>query len=147
MSGLHALATGGFAVSVGLSLGWIGSQTRGPLSMALTPSWVPTTLPFLLVAGGCAFAAAGLCAAWRNPPRALAGLGRQSLSVYVGHLVLLIVPLRWVWPDEDWSVGVGMEAWFWWTAASGVWAWWCIARGNARGPLETVLGWISGKRQ
>lgn len=145
VSGLRAVCLGGVAFLGGLLLAAIGSQSRGPLSLMLTPGWVPTTVPFLLVILGFALAVTGLCAAWRNPPVVLAGLGRQSLSMYVGHLVLVCAVLRWVWPAEDWSAGVGMEAWFWWTTASALWVWWCVARGGQSGPLETLMAWISGK--
>ncbi|MFI5208211.1 MAG: heparan-alpha-glucosaminide N-acetyltransferase domain-containing protein, partial [Gemmatimonadales bacterium] len=106
------------AVPVQIWVRWAGAHedALGDLAPFLTGTWVPTSVPFVLVAGGTAAAVvSGL--AWlyraRKLPTAvlpLAMFGRASLTHYILHICVVIVPLRLVWPDEDWPVRVGALA-------------------------------------
>jgi len=79
-------------------------------------SWVPPTIPFVLLNGSFAVSAVfGVMwwlrsggPAWTLRPLEL--IGRASLSHYVLHLVALYVPLRAVMGTEEWTAEIGVVA-------------------------------------
>jgi non-ribosomal peptide synthetase-like protein len=122
-----------------------------PLAPHLAVQWQPTSLPFVLRGGGVAVAVVALLR-WRAavataPGRvftALARVGRLSFTLYLAHIVFGYVLLRRWWPDEDWSVAVGVVmAVVWWLLAFVSAA--CWLRRWPRGPLEALLRWSCGR--
>ncbi len=104
--------------------------------------WVPTTVPFVVQgASWSVLAVAGIRGLHDGLPslrRALGGLadlGRASLSWYVLHVVLVFVPLRWFWPEEDWPFTVGLAAFALWFGLGVVLTSRWLRRFR-RGPLE-----------
>jgi uncharacterized membrane protein YeiB len=131
---------------------WAGAheEALGNLAPFLLGSWVPTSVPFVLVAGGAAAAVvSGL--AWLHRTRGLpaavlplAMFGRASLTHYVLHICLVIVPLRMVWPEEDWPIRVGALAFALYVAlALPLTVLWF--RRRSHGPLEGAWAAASGR--
>ncbi len=131
---------------------WAGAHqdALGDFAPFLLGTWVPTSVPFVLVAGGTAVAVvAGL--AWlygaRRLPSAvlpLAMFGRASLTHYIMHVCLVIVPLRLIWPEEDWPVRVGALAFALYVAlALPLTTLWF--RHRSHGPLEGAWARASGR--
>jgi uncharacterized membrane protein YeiB len=126
------------------------ADVLGDAAAPLSIQWQPTSLAFLLRNGGIAVAIVALLSWWsmrRGMPRWLAWLapfGRASLTHYVGHIVLVYAPMRWWWPDEDWSVGIGAGVAVGYVAVAVPLSWWLHRRG-CRGPLEQALSlWARG---
>ncbi len=118
------------------------ADTAAPLAF----TWVPTTLPFLLLATSGAVAVTGGCLLLRTNGRAwapLTAVGRLSLTHYLLHVALLFPLLRAAWPAEDWPMAVGLAAFLGYTAlalaVSGPWLRHC-----RRGPLEELLARMAG---
>lgn len=140
-----ALALGAAALASAAPL--LVGQGLGPIDAAAAwfePVWVPTTIPFVVREGGIALALVFLLLRLDFAPDALARHGRASLTHYVAHIVLVFTLLRSFWPDEDWSVTVGV------TAFVGYWAFaqWFQARWFARrrrGPMEATWDRVSGR--
>lgn len=124
---------------------WAGAHWKalGDAAPYLTSTWVPTSVPFVLVGVGTSAAViAGLVAARVTLPW-LAGLGRASLTHYVLHVLVVFVPLRAGWPEEDWSIAVGVVAVAAYTAvALPLTRLWLLR--FRRGPLEAAWAWASG---
>lgn len=121
------------------------AATLGGASYFLQASWVPTTLPFVVLTGGAAvFVAAGLLALdplrLRRRAAPLAALGRASLTHYVAHIVLVYVPMRAAFPDDAWPVRHGFLAFVAYSiiAAPLSMLWF---RRYAHGPLERL--WVA----
>jgi uncharacterized membrane protein YeiB len=126
------------------------AESFGAVTAYVTSTWVPTSVPFVLLAGGSAVtvivglvrwhAAAGL-------PRLampIALLGRASLTHYLLHIGAVIVPLRLAWPAEDWPVRVGAAAFAGYLAlALPLTTLWF--RRFSHGPLEGVWAAASGR--
>jgi uncharacterized membrane protein YeiB len=131
---------------------WAGAHEDGLGALApyVAGTWVPTSVPFMLVAGAAATAViSGL--AWlhraRGLPSALLPLamfGRASLTHYVLHICLVIVPLRMTWPEEDWPIRVGALAFAAYLAVAlpVTWLWF---RRRSHGPLEGAWATASGR--
>lgn len=131
---------------------WVNwsADTVGDLAAYLGSTWVPTSAPFVVVAGSSAVAIVGGLAWWLKSRRpawvgsALAVLGRASLTHYILHICLVFVPLRATLGHEDWSVRVGVAAF----AAYIVLAvpltklWF---RKFQRGPAESLWAFASGR--
>jgi uncharacterized membrane protein YeiB len=62
----------------------------------------------------------------------------MSLSHYLAHIVLVYAPMRHWWPEEDWSIGVGVAAALGYAALALPVSWWWGRRGG-RGPIEALL--------
>ena len=130
---------------------WAGAHKNGlgHFGPWLISTWTPTSLPFLFLTGSAAITTvAGLswCESsigFSQKVTALTLLGRASLSHYVLHICLVIVPLRWVFPAEDWSFAIGFSAMLIYVSValllSSIWF-----RHNSRGPLEKMWSLISG---
>jgi uncharacterized protein len=140
------------AIPVQLWVRWAGShvETLGRLAPFVTATWVPTSVPFVLVAGGAAAAIvsglAWLHGAGKLPSFAmpLAMFGRASLTHYVLHICAVIVPLRMVWPEEDWPVRVGASAFVLYVVvALPLTVLWFRTRSH--GPLEGAWARASGR--
>jgi uncharacterized membrane protein YeiB len=126
------------------------ADSLGALSPYLTSTWVPTSLPFVVVTGSWSVAVITGLAWWQGSTRpagaaALAAmLGRSSLTHYVFHVCLLYVPLRIVLGHEEWSVEVGVWAFAAYLAvAVPLTALWF--RRFQRGPLEGLWALASGR--
>jgi uncharacterized membrane protein YeiB len=142
------------AIALQLYAGWAEkhSEQLGSLAAHLISAWTPTTIPFLLLA--TVSSAAVVCGLlWWQAARPgsgrrrsiVADLGRTSLTHYLLHIVAVYVPLRRVFPEEDWSVGVGVAAFGGYVAvATPLTIWWL--RHHRRGPLEALLARLSGSR-
>lgn len=121
------------------------SEAMGNLAPYLACSWTPITLPFVFAVGSTALLA--LAAARRMTPTSLAApialIGRASLTHYLGHILLVFVPLRVAFPAEDWPVRVGLAAFVGYGAAAVpltvLWF-----RRFRRGPVEELLARASG---
>jgi uncharacterized membrane protein YeiB len=121
----------------------------GDVAPPLCIEWQPTSVPFLLRNGGFAVALVALLT-WRELRRGLwswmqplAAVGRLSLTNYLAHILLVYAPMRLWWPDEDWSIGVGMLATCGYLVVSLPLSIWWVRR-CGRGPVEGLLAWISG---
>ena len=87
----------------------------GAARFFLTDTWIPTTLPFVVLSGAAAFVLlTGLLSLnpmWiRQRIAPVGALGRASLTHYVAHILIVYLPLRAVWPDEIWPVRYGVAA-------------------------------------
>ena len=133
--------------------GWTRAhgEELGALAPYASSTWVPTTIPFLLLTGGSAITVLSGLIWWhaeRGLPflaRPVALLGRSSLTHYVVHVCAVIVPLRLVWPDEEWPVRVGAWAFLGYVAIAlpltELWF-----RRFSHGPLEGLWAMASGRR-
>ena len=139
-------------------------EALGRHARHLELTWLPTTLPFALLAGGVAVSVAAGCVALTMPAppgaepaapslgkRALlsllrwtGALGKASLTHYLGHILLIVVPLRTAWPDEDWPVQVGVPAALGYLVVAMLASSWWFAR-YRRGPLEALMTRVSGE--
>ena len=131
---------------------WAGAHEEALSGLApfVLGTWVPTSVPFVLVAGSAAAAViAGLT--WihglkKLPAFALplAMFGRASLTHYILHICVVIVPLRMTWPDEDWPIRVGAAAFALYVAvAMPLTVMWF--RRRTHGPLEGAWAIASGR--
>ncbi|MCU0866746.1 MAG: amino acid adenylation domain-containing protein [Planctomycetes bacterium] len=132
-------------VGMGLDLfAFWNEEALGDVAAPLQIEWQPTSIPFLLSNGGFALAIVALLERQQHRgglPRALAPLaaiGRMSLSHYLAHIVLVYAPMRHWWPEEDWSIGVGVAAALGYAALALPVSWWWGRRGG-RGPIEALL--------
>jgi uncharacterized membrane protein YeiB len=122
----------------------------GGLTAYLSSTWVPASIPFMLVTGSSAFALITFLMWWQVPsglPRwatPLTQLGRASLTHYILHICLVFVPLRCFFPEEDWSIRVGLGAFVLYTvlAIPLTMLWFRVFK---RGPLEEVWARLSGR--
>ncbi len=112
-------------------------------------TWIPTTLPFLLLTGSSAVVVITGLLWWQTslglprPASFLALLGRASLTHYLFHLVIVFVPLRLHSADEQWSVTVGLRAvLLYFLLALPISVFWF--RHFSRGPLESLWAHLSG---
>ena len=105
-------------------------------------------LPFVMLWAGAALLVAVVLLRW-PPARAdgrLAAVGRASLTHYVLHTAGLYAALRVWWPQEGWSVAVGIAAACGYLLfALGVTPW--LVRGGRRAPLEALLAVVSRARR
>lgn len=140
------------AIPVQIWVRWAGAHEAalGDLAPFLLGTWVPTSVPFVLVAGGAAVAVvsglAWLHGANKMPTLVLplAMFGRASLTHYILHICVVIVPLRMIWPEEDWPVRVGTLAFALYVAvALPLTVLWF--RGRSHGPLEGAWARASGR--
>ncbi|MEZ6038261.1 MAG: amino acid adenylation domain-containing protein [Planctomycetota bacterium] len=130
----------------------IADDAGDELAAQLAVTWPPTSLPFLLRCGGAAVAIAACLTWWvavRGLPRWLrpiAAVGRASLTHYLLHIAGVYALLRLWWPDEDWSVAVGIAVAVGYVAfallVSPLWF-----RRFRRGPLEALLRLASRGRE
>lgn len=121
----------------------------GEAAKYVSTTWVPTTVPFMLLKGSVAVAVIAGLAVWHQGtvlPRVchvVACVGRASLTHYLAHICLVFAPLRLFYPGEDWPLSVGLAASLLYCAVaiplSALWF-----RSHKRGPLEQLLAWISG---
>ena len=147
----------GFAAVLSLAFtahlyhGWFAShaESLGTYAVYLNVTWVPTSLPFLLLTGSSAAAVISGLLSWeaaRGLPRPLlsmAPLGRASLTHYILHIGVVFVPLRLIYPDEQWSIHLGLLATtLYLSFAFPISALWF--RRFSRGPLEGFWACLSG---
>lgn len=125
---------------------WAGG--RDDLDPAWASTWVPTSLPFVLVGLSWAMVAiTALQLVERGAPRALAGLallGRASLTHYLGHIVIAYAILRLLHGGEEWSVAVGIAGMVAYLACAWPATVWMFRRAR-RGPAEALLAWLAGR--
>ncbi len=121
----------------------------GDVAPPLYIEWQPTSVPFLLRNGGFAVALVALLT-WRELRRGLwswmeplAAVGRLSLTNYLAHILFVYAPMRLWWPDEDWSIGVGLLVTCGYLAVSLPLSIWWVRR-CGRGPVEGLLAFLSG---
>lgn len=117
----------------------------GTVPAALRPiftvTWTPTTLPFLLQCGGWALIVIGVVC-WRERLFAfLIPLGRMSLTHYIGHILIVCVPLYAHYTEWDWPVGVGLSALAIWLVGALLLSHFWMKR-FSRGPLESTVHWL-----
>ena len=122
------------------------SGAAGGLAPYLACTWTPITLPFVFAVGSTALLT--LKAAGRLRPVRLAPsitlIGRASLTHYLGHILLVFVPLRLAFPAEDWPARIGLAAFAGYAAAAlPLTALWF--RRFQRGPVEELLARASGR--
>ncbi|MFT4515122.1 MAG: putative membrane protein YeiB, partial [Planctomycetota bacterium] len=72
-------------------------------------------------------------------------VGRVSLSHYLMHTVVVYGALRHWWPDENWSLGVGLTTAIAYAALALLVTPWWLASGR-RGPVEAMLALCAGRR-
>jgi non-ribosomal peptide synthetase-like protein len=125
------------------------TDAMGSLASYLGSTWVPTSVPFVMVTGSCAIAVISGLAWWsrsRSPARVatlLALFGRASLTHYLSHILLLYVPLRAMTGHEEWSATVGVWAFVGYLAvAAPLTVLWF--RRFKRGPAEALWAAASG---
>ncbi|MDA0933951.1 MAG: heparan-alpha-glucosaminide N-acetyltransferase domain-containing protein [Planctomycetota bacterium] len=107
-------------------------------------TWVPTTIPFALREIGSALGIVFLFLRTGFVPVVLARHGRASLTHYVAHIAIVFTALRACWPDEDWSVTVGVAAFLgYWLFAHWFQARWFARR--RRGPVEASWDRVAGR--
>ena len=147
-----AIAAAGLAVGLHL----VALVTGSPLGQAyaaerhLTGGWTPTSASFLVTMGSGAIAIVAALLWWQGTApmsrviRPLVLFGRASLTHYLLHIVVAYSVLRLWYPDEDWSVTVGL-----WAAAAylavGVPLTMLWFRDHTHGPFETL--WARASRR
>ena len=125
--------------STELGLAWVDARPH-----LFEATWVPTSVPFAVREASVALGVVFVCVRLRFGPVALARHGRASLTHYVAHLVLVFTLLRVFWPDEDWSVTVGVTAFVgYWALAHWFQSRWFARR--RRGPMEATWDRVSGR--
>jgi uncharacterized membrane protein YeiB len=132
----------------------LNTEALGSLAPYLTSTWLPTSLPFMLITGSWAIAIiSGV--SWLNesiqpsnaiaPVRWLGLLGRSSLTHYLLHLCAVYVPLRMLLGHEEWSVTIGLWAFVGYVSIavplSMLWF-----RRYRRGPAEAAWAILSGSK-
>ncbi|MCX5688253.1 MAG: DUF418 domain-containing protein, partial [Planctomycetota bacterium] len=145
---------GASLLSIVLGLGLVVISRVDPewsevLAPYLASEWVPTTIPFVLISGGCAVAGISACAGWWRERRAgwivreVALLGRSSLTHYLLHILVVYLPLKLVIGNDEWPAAVGVAAFAGYVAAAMVMShvWFGKFR---RGPVEAVWAVVSG---
>lgn len=144
------LMGGGLGVaSATLALSGAVSAAAPVLQPLLIAEPIPPGIPYLLSAGGIATALIGGClwATQRAPNApvwsALVPFGQHALTWYVGHVVLLIVPLS-VLEAEQWARMplVWAASLVFCSAAMAFSSWW--APRYRRGPLSLVMRRFTG---
>jgi len=139
-------------VTMQLSTGWVSLNEKilGNVAPYLESTWIPTTIPFVMLTGASAVTLiAGL--SWcENSGRLLRAvmpvvlLGRASLTHYVVHICAVFAPLRLAFPDEDWPLSVGLSVAVAYVAiALPVTALWF--RRYSRGPVEMLWAFAAGR--
>lgn len=128
----------------------------GAFAVLAASEWgPPTTVPFVLLHGALAVASLALLGWWHARRGALSPsvsastsmlqvLGRSSLTHYVLHVLLVVVPLRVWYPDEDWP---------WWLGVAGALGYALCAvpatrvwlRRWPRAPFEALLARCAGR--
>ena len=118
--------------------------TLGDMAPYLATTWVPTTIPFLLMKAGFATSIIAGLSLWKPKIHAVVTcLGRMSLTHYFGHICLVFAPLRFIFPHEDWTTSVGVTAFtLYLVVAIPTSIFWLRVHG--RGPLEQLLAILSG---
>jgi uncharacterized protein len=138
-------------VAIGCGIAAIGASDEllelldGTVPAALRPiftvTWTPTTLPFLLQCGGWALIVIGVVC-WRERLFSfLIPLGRMSLTHYIGHILIVCVPLYAHYTEWDWPVGVGLSAFGVWLVGALLLSHFWMKR-FSRGPLESTVHWL-----
>lgn len=127
------------------AIGGLGVLLAGVVPAAIRPiaeiTWTPTTLPFVLQCSGVALIIIGLAGWMERLFTFLVPVGRMSLTHYIGHILCVCIPLYRIYPDWNWSVGVGLSAFAIWLVGalvlSHVWM-----KRFSRGPLESTVHWL-----
>ncbi len=126
---------------------WAAAQED--LDPAWASTWVPTSLPFVVVGASWALVMITLLQVVQTrAPRAMVGLaalGRTSLTHYFGHIVLAYAALRFLYGGEEWSVTAGVAGMAMYLACAWPLTQWWLARAR-RGPAEALLARIAGRR-
>ena len=141
----------GIGCAMGLLTFWTDSHAEnlGPAAIFVATSWVPTTLPFVLMKGGMAVSVVAGLSLWHRAgglPKALARMtfvGRASLTHYLAHICLVFVPLRLLYPGEDWPLWVGLGSTIAYLVLGIPLSIWWFKR-HKRGPLEQIVSRFSG---
>ena len=145
-AGLRCMVALAVAVTAQAYALWAGG--REDLDPAWASTWVPTSIPFVLVGLSQAMVAVtALQLGQRHAPRALAGLallGRTSLTHYLGHILIAYAILRLLYGGEEWSVGAGVAGMVAYLACAWPVTVWMLRRAR-RGPAEALLAWLAGR--
>jgi len=122
------------------------AESLGETAKYISTAWVPTTVPFMLMKAGFAIAVIAGLKLWSKLPNALnpvACVGRASMTHYIAHICLVFAPLRLFYPEENWSLHVGLLAFAGYLVlALPLSSWWFLR--HKRGPLEQVIARASG---
>ena len=131
--------------AVGAILGFGITRFSGVFPGALRPLtdtiWNPTTLPFVLQCGGCALVIIALSSILARYLNGIANLGRLSLTHYIGHIVIICIPLYASYPDWNWPAEVGLLAFGCWAVGALLVSHFWLLR-MRRGPLELLVHWL-----
>jgi uncharacterized membrane protein YeiB len=131
--------------AVGAVIGFGITRFSGVFPGALRPLtesvWNPTTLPFMLQCGGCALVIIALSCVLARYLSGIANLGRLSLTHYIGHIVIICVPLYARYPTWNWPAEVGLIALGIWVAGAILLSHFWLLR-NRRGPVELTVHWL-----
>jgi uncharacterized membrane protein YeiB len=116
--------------------------------LAVSP--MPPTFIYILGAGAMAGAAIllsiDLAEAWPRATATLRAMGRQALTLYVAHAVLLVLPAA-LWVEAGGGISPGLALGFtvtWVLAAAGFVRLWSAHR--SRGPVEALMRWATTRR-
>ena len=117
---LRTWAIAAVALAVGLHLVALATGSRVGQAYAaerhLSGGWTPTSPGFVVTMGSGAIAIVALLLWWQGTTpmsraiRPVVLFGRASLTHYLLHIVVAYSVLRLWYPDEDWSVTVGLWA-------------------------------------
>jgi non-ribosomal peptide synthetase-like protein len=147
-AGGHCVLALALALAIAAQAYALWAGTREELDPAWASTWVPTSIPFVLVGLSWAMVAiTALQLSQRVAPRALAGLallGRTSLTHYLGHIVLAYAGLRLLYGSEEWSVTAGVAGMVAYLACAWPATVWMLRRAQ-RGPAEALLAWLAGR--
>lgn len=118
--------------------------TNDPLQFFASTGPLPPTPAYILAAGGTAVVLIILCVElcerpkWSNRLEGLASIGRSSLTLYVGHVVFVILPLLWIGQLYHRTLeSTLILAAVFCVTSSGFILWW--TRHLGRGPMERLF--------
>lgn len=142
VANLHTLGGVGLLVAaIGYGITRFSGVFPGALRPLTESVWNPTTLPFMLQCGGCALVLIASSSVLARYLTGIVNLGRLSLTHYIGHIVIICIPLYASYPDWNWPAEVGLLAFGCWAVgallASHLW----LLR-MRRGPLELLVHWL-----
>ncbi len=144
----------GLVVSASLALptGLLVLWLHPAASSVFAIEWVPTSIPFLFICGGVAFAVVFGLEAWEGKFQKFklaswhAAIGRTSLSHYVGHILLVVLPLRHWYPAEEWPTRIGVLTLAGYLVFAVCFSEFWLRRFK-RGPVEWLVSLISGSER
>lgn len=137
------LTAGFLMMLVGTSLPMLATLTPASIHPLFMSTWVPTTLAFACSSLGSAIVVVFTCDAIHAKWFPLVTLGRLSLSHYVTHILLVFVPLRYMWPGESWPLNIGLLCFMVWLFVALLFSTLWLKKAK-RGPIEALWNRVSG---